>query len=98
MKKEDVKSWVVENLPQQEITSVKDIDHISMCLHHIWEWHYEGRPLGGFLTAVVQDRFARACIQADDVNRKVLHLYALFLYNHIGEDYKEKALAKAEVK
>lgn len=101
MEQSDIRQWVEENylglMPNVELTS-EELDHIAMCMHHIWQWYFEGRPLGDFLTAVVQDKFAEACFRADGINRKAFYLYALFLANKIGYDYREKALPKAEGK
>ncbi len=96
MEESEVRQWVEQNAtlqPNIELTP-KELDHIAMCMHHIWQWYFEGRPLGDFLTAVIQDKFAEACVRADDVNRKALYLYALFLANKVGQDYIEKALGK----
>jgi len=93
MKQSEVRQWV-EDQADSWMLDLDELAHIAMCLHHIWQWYFEGRPLGDFLTAVVQDKFAEACVRADDVNRKAFYLYALFLHNKIGSDYREKALGK----
>ena len=93
MEESDIRQWVEANTvlqPEIRLTP-KEVGHIAMCLHHIWLWYFEGRPLGDFLTAIVQDKFAEACIRADDVNRKALYLYALFLANKITLTYRKKA-------
>ena len=74
--------------------SFDELDHISMCMEHIYRWYYEGYPIGSFLTAVVRNDFGEACFKADDTNRKALYLYALFLANKIPFDYRKKAIAK----
>ena len=97
MERSDIKQWVESNarglMPETPLTP-DELDHVAMCLHHIYRWYHEGYPLGDFLTAVVQDRFAEACIRADEVNRKALYLYAMFCLNKIGYDYRAKALGK----
>ena len=97
MSEEEIRKWVEDNATglMSDIPLTPDeLDHVAMCMSHIWEWYFKGRPLGDFLTAVVRDQFSRACITADDVNRKALYLYAMFCLNKIGYDYRDKALGK----
>lgn len=97
----DIRRWVESTaeafMPNIELTSA-EFDHIAMCMYHIDRWYHEGYPIGDFLTAVVRNEFSEACIRADDTNRKVLYLYALFLANKLPHDYRKKALAKTEGK
>ena len=97
MNEKQVRQWLEENVigltPKSELTP-EELDHVAMCMHHIWQWYFEDRPLGGFLTAVVQDKFAESCVKADDINRKALFHYAIFLANKVGWDYRDKALGK----
>ena len=92
---EEIKQWVEQNanrlMPEANF-SHEDLGHIAMCLEHILLWYYKGYPLGNFLTAVVRNDFLDACFRADDVNRKALYLYALFLANQIPADYRRKAI------
>jgi len=39
----------------------------------------------------VRNDFCEDCYQADDINRKELYLYAIFLANKIPFDYRKKA-------
>ena len=98
MKQCEVRQWLEDNATMQPgiLLVPSELEHVAMCMHHIWQWYVEGRPLGSFLKAVVRDEFSRACLLADDTNRKALYLYALFLVNKIGDDYREKALGKKE--
>ena len=98
MEESEIRQWVEQNalVLMSETFTVDELDHIAMCLHHIYRWYHEGYPIGDFLTAVVRNDFMRACLKADDVNRKALYLYALFLANHMPYDYPKKALAKGE--
>ena len=101
MNETEVRQWVEANakgLMSDIRLDSDELDHVAMCMHHIWQWYFEGRPLGDFLTAVVQNKFAEACIRADDVNRKALYLYALFCINKIGYDYREKSRSKEVTK
>ena len=97
MNESDIRYWVEQNadglMLDADFTS-REFDHIAMCMHHIYMWYHDGYPIGDFLTAVVRNDFSKACFQADDVNRKALYLYALFLANRIPGDYREKALGK----
>ena len=90
----DIRGWVERNagglLPETKFTS-EEIDHIAMCLHHIYRWYTEGYPIGDFLFAVVKNDFLEACIRADNINQKALYLYALFCANKIGSNYQDKA-------
>ena len=97
MNQDEIREWLadnVEGLAPELWLSPEALDHVAMCMHHIYQWYTEGRPLGDFLTAVVQDKFAEACVRADDVNRKALYFYAIFCANKIGSDYRDKALGK----
>lgn len=94
MDRRDIKEWIIANsrgLMLQISLSLNEIDHITICMEDISRWYYENYPIGDFLTAVVKNDFSEACFQADDTNRKVLYLYALFLANKIPYDYRLKA-------
>jgi len=93
-----IREWVEQNalgLTPETLFTVDDLDHVAMCMHHIYRWYHEGYPIGDFLVSVVRNDFMEACLRADDVNRKAFYLYALFLSNKIPFDYREKALGKA---
>jgi len=90
----DIEKWVEDNAVglMPEIPLAPDeIKHIAMCMEHISKWYFEDYPIGDFLSAVVRNDFCQACIRADDINRKALYLYALFLYNKIPGDWRKKA-------
>ena len=89
----EIKTWVENNktsMPEVSFTP-DELSHIARCMHHISQWYYEDYPIGKFLTAVVKDDFCEACFQADNINRKSLFLYALFLANKLPLDYQVKA-------
>lgn len=88
---EAISKWVIDNSIPSVNFSSSEIDHIAMCLYHISRWYFEDYPIGDFLTAVVENDFCEAVFRADDVNRRALHLYALFLYNHLPGDWYVKA-------
>ena len=92
----DIRFWTRQNaegLMPEATFSGDDLDHIAMCLDHIYRWYYEDYPIGDFLTAVVRNDFCEACYYADDVNRKALYLYAIFLANKLPFDYRKKTIA-----
>lgn len=94
---QEITEWVIDNargLMPETYFMAEDLGYISMCMEHIVKWYYEDYPLGHFLTAVVQNDFRKACTRADDINRKALYLYALFMYNKVPGDYLDKALAR----
>ena len=100
MEQSEIRQWAESNargLMLEANFTDEELDHIAMCMHHIWLWYFEDYPLGDFLTAVVQDKLAETCFRADDINRKALFLYALFLSNKIGYDYREKANPKRAI-
>jgi len=78
---------------EAKVLTEKDLKHVVMCLHHIWKWYEEGRPLGGFLMAVLRNNLIEACRQADDINEKIITLYPKFIYEYIPVDYKKKLKA-----
>ncbi len=90
----DIKNWVetnAEELMPDTLFTLNDIDHISMCMEHLYRWYHEDYPIGDFLTAVVKNDFLEAVSRADDTNRKALYLYVLFLANKLPLDYRNKA-------
>jgi len=87
----DIREWVEENKNSGINLSNEDIDHVTMCLEHIHRWYYEDYPLGGFLTSVVRNDLVEAACRADDVNRRALKLYALFLIWNLPGDWRKKA-------
>ena len=97
MNRLEIRQWVEANatglMPETQFTP-DELDHIAMCMEHIYKWYFEGYPIGDFLTAVVKNDFSNACFKADGINRKALYLYALFLANKIPYDYTKKAKGK----
>jgi len=88
----EISEWVKQNagLMPETVFTLKELAHIAMCMHHIYRWYYEDYPIGHFLTAMVKNDFCDACFHADDMNRKALYLYALFLVNKMPGDYRTK--------
>ena len=41
-----------------------------------------GRPVGHFLTAVLENNLREACNRADERNQKLIYQYVFFLYNY----------------
>ena len=90
MNREEIRAWVESNstmMPETHFTP-DDLNHIAMCMEHLYEWAFGRWPdLGHFLTAVANNDFRLACTKADIPNRKALYLYALFMYNKLPADY-----------
>ncbi len=95
---DEIRQWVESNatmMPETFRFAPDELDHVAMCMEHIQEWYYGRRPdLGNFLRAVVRNDFRVACTRADDVNRRALYLYALFVFNKIPADYIERSTGK----
>jgi len=100
--KTDIKVWLkqqgqIKFLIERQALTEKNLDHIAMCMHHIYLAYHNIIPptgLGHFLTAVIQNDLVEACGRADSTNRLVLPLYATFLYNCVPMDYREKMLGR----
>ena len=90
----EIRKWAEQNakglLPEIGFSAL-ELDHIAQCMYHIVLWYSDDYPIGKFLTAVVSNDFREACYQADNINRKALYLYAIFLANKLPLDYINKA-------
>lgn len=98
LEQHDIKTWLLKQTRTKDLMKAglltdENIDHVAMCIHHIFQWYWGKRDLGHFLTAVVKNNFSQACGRADTANSYALPLYAIYLYNHAPIDYKQKALA-----
>ena len=104
-----IREWVASNadatLPLPRIRFTRDeLDHITMCLEHLYRYYTEGYPVGDFLLAVADNNLSEAVARADDVNRKALYLYVLFLANKLPYPWVlarrkgEKALRELQAK
>jgi len=52
------------------------------CHEGIINYIMKGDPIGGFLTAIVENDLMGAYSRADDINRNALGNYCTFLYNY----------------
>ena len=86
---EEIKLWVAQN--NDGLLNGMEEVHVALCLHKITLWYWTGLALGGFLTAVAQDSLSRAIGHADDINRKAIYLYPMFLHWNLPSDYIKKA-------
>ena len=89
----EIRGWVRRE-PEGEHLSIEDVAHVVLCLRDIVLWYNGSLPgydLDPFMVAVVKNDFVRACGKADDVNGRVLPLYAKFLYNNLPGDWRERA-------
>lgn len=83
---DSIRKWVKSNadiLMHDTVLDPEDVNHIATCLEHLYRHFTEGYPIGDFLSAVADNNLAEAVVRADDVNRKALYLYVLFLANKI---------------
>lgn len=80
-----IREWVVLNvrLMPDSISTLDEIDHLVFCLEHLYRHYTEGYPVGDFLSAVADNNLSESAVRADDVNRKALYLYVLFLANKL---------------
>lgn len=85
-----LREWVLAQ-SESVLLDEEGVDHVTYCISSINWWYVTAEPLSDFLTAVVKNDLMEACGRADDINRKVLSIYAKYLHNCIPEDYKEKA-------
>lgn len=91
--REDLEKWVECNLDFEDtfLPARKDIDHIIDGLESIVNWYNSRCYPGGFLSAVLKNDLMAACSRADKTNKRVLPIYASFIYNKLPLDYTEKA-------
>ena len=84
-----IAEWVKDNaeglMPDTHFSN-DDLQHITICCEHLFEWAMHGGDLGHFLTAVKDNDFIEACIRADGVNQRALYLYAMFMLNRMPAD------------
>jgi hypothetical protein len=88
--KGEVLRWMHEQ-PQLTNLGPDGIAHVHKCLCHILDWYYHDAPVGDFLTAMLHNDFINTVCRADDINGKVLDVYARFIYHHLPYNYREKA-------
>ncbi len=91
----EIREYLERNNGETYLTP-DELDHVAMCCESISKWYHEDYPLGSFLSAVVRNDLIQAVFLADDINLKALKLYAWFLTWNIPDDWRQKAIAKAE--
>lgn len=80
--------------------SQRECDHMHACLSALVKY---GRGeisrgcLGGFTGSLVDGDFIQACGQADQINRKYLPAYAMFLHNEMPSS-KIRLLCRSDAK
>ena len=89
MNRAEIRQYVEDN--NETGLNANELDHVAMCMEHISKWYYEDYPLGGFLTAVVNNDLIGAVSQADGINSRALKLYAYFLTWNLPADWRKKA-------
>lgn len=83
-----MEEWINQN--SAERPTIEEVDHIIDCFETIYNWYEKSWSPGGFTTAVLKNDFKEACFHADQINRKNLYIYALFLHWHIPNNYHKK--------
>lgn len=101
LEKDQIQAWVTENIPEERIyliTTVTDktekevIYHVTTCIHHLVLWYNEPKAyIGKFLRYMLLNRFTDTIRMADSTNKRLLDVYATFLYQYMPSDYKQKA-------
>lgn len=91
--KDNVKTWAKNQSEMKDATN-EELDHVAMCLHHIYRAAKENYPIGHFLSAILENDFMKACARADNTNARVLPIYAKFLYNIAPADWVHKQRGK----
>lgn len=89
-RRELMKEWIRQNISWFETGDTETIDHLIRGFETIYNWYEKGWAPGGFTTAVLKNDFKQACFRADDVNRKNLHIYAMFIQWHLPSNYIDK--------
>lgn len=88
--KSDIYAWLRGQYGTGHLTD-RDLLHVATLIHHIYRWRQGHKPpgaLGRFLRAVMENDLAEAAGAADDINRKALWLYPLYMYNNAPSDWK----------
>lgn len=84
----------------KEITSANDYDQLPRHLvENLHRYVREGRSLGHFLTAILENDLGKAVQHADGTNQKLLAVWARYVFNRIPADChgsKEKVQAWIE--
>ena len=84
MDRTEIRQWVEDNTERGPVhLTPEELDHVAMCMDHLYQHYQGGRPVGDFLTAVVANDLDTASFRADDTNRKALYLYAMFMVNKV---------------
>lgn len=80
---EEIYTYLSDNiLGTEQLLTHDELVHVAQCCHHIYELHVGIRPrIGNFLTAFIKNDLWKACMRADNVNRKALWVYVQFMYN-----------------
>lgn len=80
---EDVKEYLMKQkeLSWGEQYNLKDkqIEHVASCCYSLYKAQKHNHGLGGFMRAIIDNDFAKACGRADGKNKTALFIYPIFL-------------------
>ena len=68
--------------------SPTNLQHIGMCLHHIYLWWLDNKSLGSFLWAFIKNDLTSTFQKADSVNWLGLGIYIEYLHWHAPQDWR----------
>lgn len=89
IKAQQVESWVKENAHDYNLND-EEITVIARGLWSMYEYKKHGIKPSAFIMAVLNNDLERATTIADNINRKALALYSLFIMNMLPfELYKD---------
>lgn len=67
-----------------------DLQHIGMCLHHLYIWWRDNESVGSFLGAFIENNVTRTFQMADSINWLGLGIYIEYLHWHAPQDWRIK--------
>lgn len=73
---------IFEYTATEFLTKARELGIPAPCAEGLTAHVYDGRPVGHFLTAVLENNLKEACSRADLDNRRCLYEYVFLLYNY----------------
>lgn len=86
----DIREYLHVNLSARQHMSDSELDHVAALCFKIYEWSMKERPVGHFLTAVIENDLKEAVLCADDVNQGQLWVYIQFIHNCAPTGWKDR--------
>jgi len=88
LERQDVENWL-RTQRESTLLDEEEIKHVTNCLYNIYLWERGKIPsVGGFLTAILHDKFVEATARADGTNSKILSVYAKYMCNVAPGDWR----------